>query len=238
MSRLQVIRSGSERLRTGAWRGDASVAFVSPVWESPAPSAGLVERSLQTLRSQGYTEVVTGALSPTEQAGFLEAGFAVRERLHLLSHHLEGLEPLPRPTRLRRARRGDRAEVLRIDGLAFPPFWRLDDAGLQEALDATPTSRFRIAYRGELVGYSVAGRAGRRGYLQRLAVHPDHHRRGTGRLLVLDALHWMRRRGARSAVVNTQVGNEGAKALYEHLGFRLEPEGLAVLTRSLVEAGQ
>jgi len=43
----------------------------------------------------------------------------------------------------------------------------------------------------------------------------------------------MRRRGASQVVVNTQVGNERALRLYQHLGFRLEPSGLAVLTRRL-----
>jgi hypothetical protein len=43
----------------------------------------------------------------------------------------------------------------------------------------------------------------------------------------------MRRRGAARAVVNTQLGNEAALALYLRLGFRLQPGGLAVLSRDL-----
>jgi len=60
---------------------------------------------------------------------------------------------------------------------------------------------------------------------------PDHQHRGIATALVVDALWWARRRGAHSVLVNTQVTNTGALSLYEHLGFRPEPHGLAVLER-------
>jgi ribosomal protein S18 acetylase RimI-like enzyme len=122
--------------------------------------------------------------------------------------------------------------VLAIDHAAFSPFWRLDRVGLKEALDAVPTTRFRVAA-GTLAGYAIAGRAGSQGYLQRLAVDPPQQHRGVGRILVADALHWMRRRGVARAVVNTQLGNHAALSLYTHAGFRLQPAGLAVLRRDL-----
>ena len=86
---------------------------------------------------------------------------------------------------------------------------------------------------GRIVGYAITGRAGRRGYLQRLAVAQDQTGRGIGRALVSDGLRWLRRRGAQRCLVNTQVGNERALDLYERIGFRREPVGLAVLARRL-----
>ena len=124
--------------------------------------------------------------------------------------------------------------MLGVDHAAFSPFWRLDRRGLQEALKAVPTSRFRISPAGrEPVGYAISGRASTQGYLQRLAVHPGQQRQGRGAELVADALCWMHRRGVARAVVNTQLGNEAALALYVGLGFRLQPAGLAVLRREL-----
>src|SRR5439155_23116344 len=122
--------------------------------------------------------------------------------------------------------------------VAFEPFWRLDDAGLDEAVAATPHARFRVAVTGPaedspVIGYAITGRAGRRGYLQRLAVHPDQQRRGLGTLLVDDALRWLRRWRAERAVVNTQMGNEKALALYERCGFVREPSRLSVLSVDL-----
>jgi ribosomal protein S18 acetylase RimI-like enzyme len=43
----------------------------------------------------------------------------------------------------------------------------------------------------------------------------------------------MRRHGVERAVVNTQLDNRAALDLYDGLGFRLEPGGLAVLRHEL-----
>ena len=71
------------------------------------------------------------------------------------------------------------------------------------------------------------------GYLQRLAVTTHCQGRGLGTLLVSDALAWLRRRGAQTALVNTPPDNERALALYQRCGFRIEPDRLAVLHRNL-----
>lgn len=229
---VEVIEWGHERARAGRWRGERTVAYLTPAPGAPAPSPGFVRRCLDTLAAAGFTEVLTGALAPAEQRGFLAAGFEVREHLVLLARDLDA--PLPvattGPWRLRRARRADRAPALAVDARAFRPFWRLDETGLDEALGATPRRRFRVAVRDRaVVGYAVSGRADRRGYLQRLAVDPAHQRLGIGTHLVLDGLAWMRRWGASRALVNTQPDNHGALTLYERLGFAVEPVGLDVL---------
>jgi ribosomal protein S18 acetylase RimI-like enzyme len=199
------------------------------------PSLAFVRRCVDTLSARGFTAVVTGALAPVEQRAFLAAGFAEAERLHLLSHDLSDLPSGRVPgARLRRARARDRASVLPIDHLAFPSFWQLDDAGLTDALTATPHARFQVAVdegSGRVVGYAISGRSGRNGYLQRLAVEPAQQGRGLGRWLVLDGLRWLARWRADQCVVNTQWGNEVALGLYERVGFRRLPQGLAVLSK-------
>ena len=230
----EVIRWGPERARTGPWRGDRRVAQLTPLGDAPAPSAAFVRRAVQELAERGFEEVLTPALSAAEQRGFLAVGFEVRQRLHLLTRPLTG--PLPRLPRgvVEKAGSDDKAAVVRVDNRAFPPFWWLDGPGLEDAIRATPHSRFRVVRRGGAVAaYAVTGRASRRGYLQRLAVDPHHQRQGLGRALVVDALRWLARWRAEEAVVNTPVGNDGAVALYEGLGFRREPVGLCVLARDL-----
>jgi ribosomal protein S18 acetylase RimI-like enzyme len=201
---------------------------------------------MERLSSQGYAGVVTPALAPAEQRPFLVAGFEPHEQLHLLAHDLLDLPPFTRGA-TRRAHRADRRPVLAVDEAAFTSFWRLDRAGLQEALEAVPMTRFRvstavkdsiavkgsIAAKGSVVGYAIAGTAARQGYLQRLAVGPEHQHQGRGLALVADALRWMRHRGAGRAVVNTQLGNAAALSLYTRAGFRVQPAGLAVLRRAL-----
>jgi ribosomal protein S18 acetylase RimI-like enzyme len=126
---------------------------------------------------------------------------------------------------------------MELDNLSFEGFWQLDDDGLTNAIQATPSSRFRVAGKrtdeSGIAAYAVTGRAGQHGYLQRVAVHPEHRREGYGRAVVLDGLRWLRRHGATQALVNTQRNNAGALALYESCGFRELPAGLCVMGRSL-----
>lgn len=224
------------RLQVSAWRGSEHTVVVSPLPDRPAPSSAEIDRQVQALAHQGVQLALTGALHHGELAPFLDAGFVEHERLHLLRHDLRRL-PKPRtPVRLRRAWRRDQAAILQIDARAFDAFWTLDRGGLDDAVRATPVSRFRVAVDGSVAGYAVTGRSAARGYLQRLAVDPDQHRRGIGLALVADSLRWLRTTGATVAVVNTQEHNEGALSLYLACGFVLEPHGLTVLRRELREA--
>jgi ribosomal protein S18 acetylase RimI-like enzyme len=237
MRRLDIVQWGSDRLRVGPWRGDDAVAQIVPE-PGHLPAVDAVARCVDELTGQGYRAALTSALTYGEQQPFLDAGFVVHERLHLLRHALTPLpspsERLPAGLRLRRGRRADRDGALRVDAAAFSPFWRFDARGLEDARVATPTSRFRVIAHDEVVvGYAVTGRAASIGYLQRLAVRPDHHRRGLGHALVVDALRWARRRGATSVLVNTQETNADAVRLYEGMGFAREAYGLAVLERPL-----
>ena len=196
-----------------------------------APPA--IRDCVERVRAAGYRELVTGPLTDAAAAPFLDAGFTLREQLLVLAHSLEATARLDRGgPRLRRAGRGDRVAVVDLDTRAFPPAWQLGSSGLHEALRATPARRFRVGQRPDdpaLVAYAVTGRAGRQGYLQRLAVHPATRGHGFGRAMVADALRWVRRGGGRRCLVNTQVNNHQALALYEACGFRRLQSGLAVL---------
>jgi ribosomal protein S18 acetylase RimI-like enzyme len=231
--RTDVISWGPERARAGPWRGNRDVAYLAPVPDAPVPSVAFVQRCMAVLARDGYHRVVTGALSPAESGGFLAAGFEISEQLHLLAHDLRRIPDAPGGVPLRRAGQGDEAAVLRVDNRAFPVFWRLDRAGLADAIHATPQARWRVAASDSVFGYAITGRAGRRGYLQRVAVDPDQAGRGVGAALVVDGLRWLKRWRVEQAVVNTQLGNERALGLYERLGFRRQPLGLSVLSAGI-----
>lgn len=198
---------------------------------------GAVDDCVARVRAAGYSSVVTSPLTDAAMAPFLEVGFTIRERLHLLAHSLDALARFdPDGPALRRAWRSDRREVVELDARAFEPSWQLGPTGLREALRATPAVRFRVGHRDRVltpVAYAVTGRAGWQGYLQRLAVDPSVRGHGFGRALIADALRWLHRGGGRRCLVNTQEDNQDALGLYESCGFERLPAGLAVLGSDL-----
>jgi len=230
----RTLRFSGGWARVGPWRGRAEVAHLVLGTEAPVTGDG-VHDCVARLRGEGYQAVVTSAVTAADSLPFVDAGFEVRERLHLLEHPLRDVPRLDRDGRpLRRAWRGDRAAVVALDARAFDPFWQLDEPGLREALRATPSVRFRVGPRHPgIAAYAITGRAGRHGYLQRIAVDPGLRRQGWARALVDDALRWLARHDVRRALVNTQLDNTAAVALYESCGFRRLPAGLCVLGRTL-----
>lgn len=233
--RQQTLRFADGWARIAPWRGGGGAAHlvVSP---DATVSSNVVRRCVEKARASGYASVLTSAVSPHESEAFVDAGFAVRERLHLLALDLERT-PTPPSMPLAKAARRDRSAVLELDDLSFDGFWRLGPVGLKDALDATPTSRFRVGREGRngdrVLAYAITGVAGGFGYLQRIAVHPEVRRQGWGHALVADALTWIWRHGGSRAYVNTQLENTSALALYQSFGFEILPAGLCVLGRSL-----
>jgi len=215
------------------WRSDPSLGQITPLPGGPGINEEAVIEATDLLAARGFDSMLTSALGPAEQVPFLDAGYRVCQVLRLLEIGLtRTIEAPPSEAglRIRPARRRDMGPILELDAAAFDTFWRFDAEALAEAAHATPRNRRRVAQRdGRVVGYTMTGRSGRTGFVQRLAVDPDHHGRGTGRILLVDSLSWLQKSGATRALVNTQPGNDQALALYQNTGFNQRPEGLAVL---------
>lgn len=218
-------------IRIARWRPDPGLARLSLAAQRGHPlHLGELRRHLDGLEAAGFRGVVTAALPTLDQPVFLDAGFRVIEWLHLLRHNLDRPD-LRGSTRTRRARGRERRAVLAVDHASFAPFWQLDESMLAEALAATRTARLRVVCNrhNRIVGYAICGRSGPRGYVQRLAVHPDSQGQGLGTSLLADGLAWLARWGARDALVNTQLDNRDSLRLYRRAGFEMQPNRLAML---------
>jgi ribosomal protein S18 acetylase RimI-like enzyme len=207
----------------------------------PAELAGWVDAL--SGRDEVHT-IRTGALFAAAADRFADAGFSIVDTLMLLRADLADprvARPHPRRDATVPLRARHHGEAALVDRAAFGGEWGNGPRDLAEIRQATSTHRARGrraqaapgarwgGQRGPIVAFAISGAAGGQGYLQRLAVLPEHQRQGHGRALTVDSVAWMQRRHLGHAVVNTGIDNEPARALYESLGFRAIPDRLVVM---------
>ena len=232
--------------RVRKWPSRPDIAHLVLTDHTVAPSRASLDEWTQSLRSEGYTSIRTGALSLSATEPFEQAGFRDIQRLALLRMKT----PLPRVATHRTAQphhemrplRSQRAfdVAARLDHLAFDSGWGLDVDGIEEACRATPVHRIRLAVTAtdEPAGYMVTGRNGSAGFIQRLAVDPAYEGQGVATSLLQDGLSWLARRRVTDILVNTHLDNERALSLYQRIGFEQLPENLRVMELSLSKQGE
>lgn len=74
---------------------------------------------------------------------------------------------------------------------------------------------------GQLIGTVVATDDGRKGWINRLAVLPEHRRKGVGTKLLEEAERRLRQRGRRIIGALVEDWNEGSLEFYRSRGYRL-----------------
>lgn len=236
----------------GAWPGRVTLrrgwsrAEARP-WNSTEPRASLrlvrgspqfLEACTYRLGRLGVADVISPPLPLAARRTWELAGFEPYVDLALMRR---SLDDSPRsPNHLVVERPGIPIEdLLEIDAAAFPEFWRFDEHGLTEAIEATTRSCTLgiLDGDGRPVAYAVVGFGSAISYLQRVAVHPDWQGQGMGRSLVRASARKARAAGARVLLLNTQLDNEPAINLYVDEDFVRLPESLTLLHRSLGSDG-
>ena len=233
LKRVRELDDGRVRARVRTWPGEPHTAHLVLADHTMVASPATLHDWLNRLAQHGYTLVRTGALSPDAARAFTEQGFAPIQELALLRRDLSRHDTFGAPSHQLRPLRSSRAlaAAARIDHAAFEAPWHLDENGITEALDATPHSRIRLAVNAndDPAGYLITGRNGAVGFIQRLAVDPEHEGQGVASSLMCDGLAWLARRGVREVLVNTHFDNTRALRLYARFGFVLVDEQLTVL---------
>ena len=201
----------------------------------PAPSDIL--RWISDLRVAGYDAIRTGALGVQAGARFERLGFESIQSLVLLEHTSINSVDLSLPEHAADAVRlasSDDETASRVDVAAFGAGWCIDRVGIGDVRSATPRHRARaVRIDDQIAAYSISGRDGRNGYVQRLAVSPAHQHQGHGLVLVVDSLRWMARWRVQRVLVNTHIGNDAALGLYHRLGFTDLSDRLHVYERRI-----
>lgn len=231
-----VLRGTHATVRVRQWPATPYTAHLVMYQQTLPPTSDDLERWCDALRTRGFRTVRTSALAHAASVRVETSGFHVVQRLVLLEHDHPGDAPAAvRPTT--RLLVGDDLAASAVDHAAFGEEWALDPIAVGDVRHATPRHRGRATVdptrNDAITAYAITGRDARLGFLQRLAVHPDHQRQGLGIALVHDSLRWLARWRALRVLVNTPTDNEAALALYERTGFHRLPDGLRVYERSL-----
>jgi ribosomal protein S18 acetylase RimI-like enzyme len=236
-----ILRAGSVVARVRPWAFEPNVAHLVLYNQSRLPTPSDIVQWINDLRIAGFDTIRTGALGTQVGARFEHLGFEAIQSLILLEHTTVGgttagstKKSAGETMAIVRLAADEDGEASRIDGAAFGAGWCIDRIGIGDVRSATPRHRARgVRVGAQLVAYAISGRDGRNGYVQRLAVSPEHQSRGYGAALVNDSLRWMARWRVRRALVNTHIGNESALALYHRLGFTDLSDRLHVFERRI-----
>ncbi len=237
--RLPLLLHGSgASCRVQHWSFQPHTAQLVLYHQQRLPSIADLQRWSDRLRDLGYTRVRTTALATPAALRAESAGFHVIQELALLEHTQPRRTP-PRTTSARTTATATRrlvhsqhTEASAVDVAAFTTDWALEPRAIADVCAATPRHRARVAG-SPVAAYAITGRDAKQGFLQRLAVAPQHQRRGLGRELVLDSLHWLARWRVQRVLVNTPTDNLAALRLYEQVGFRQLAESLRVYEQVL-----
>ena len=82
---------------------------------------------------------------------------------------------------------------------------------------------FLVAVRnGQLIGTTMAGFDGHRGWVYYVAVHPDERRQGIGKALMYAAEQALAELGCGKVNLQVRAGNDAVVAFYQSLGYSVE----------------
>ncbi len=221
-----TLRRGWARAEARPWNDDEPQASLRLL----RGGASFLEACVGRLLGLGATGVISPPLPASARRSWEQAGFEPYVELALMRKSLDD-PPLAPDHLVVQTQEADLDELLAIDSLAFPEFWRFNRAGLEEAIQATSRSTTLTIQGGDgtPIAYAVVGFGSAISYLQRVAVDPEWQGHGMGRSLVRVAARKARAAGAKVLLLNTQTDNLPAIALYEDEGFITLPDPLSLL---------
>lgn len=122
-----------------------------------------------------------------------------------------------RLTCIRFATEKDLDRIVEIDKLSFPRQWDYHD------FEAAINDIFVVFEKTEILGYLIGccWEGEKKAILMRLAVHPEHRRKGIGTMLIESALESLTKMNIAEVALDVEVVKPGVVKLCENLGFKV-----------------
>lgn len=211
---LVTVRRGWGKAQARPWNdlsGDGTVRLLRG-------NSSFLEQATSWVLERIEGRVLSPALYRSGARVWERAGFV--PLLDLMIMEKQFGEPADPTDDISRSTEPDLDVLEAIDGKAFEPFWHMSRVGIQEALDATPSSAVLVATVDDAaVGYAIVGNQIGLSFLQRIAVDPAHAGQGIGGRLLDAAERWAMGSGTATLVLNVRPDNPSARSLYLKKGF-------------------
>jgi ribosomal protein S18 acetylase RimI-like enzyme len=107
-----------------------------------------------------------------------------------------------------------------VCGLVRP--WNDPDRDIDRKLARDPENLLVVEHDGALVGSVMVGYEGHRGWVNYLAVDPDHQGRGLGRRLMERAEEILGQLGCAKVNLQVRSSNEAAIGFYRRIGYSVD----------------
>ena len=118
----------------------------------------------------------------------------------------------------------DHDAVVALWAKVFPdePMWNQSEGLIQLKLTVQPELFFVCLVGEELVGTTIAGFDGVRGWVHKVGASPEHRRLGIARELMRAAEDGLAKLGCHKLNLQVRAGNERAIAFYREAGYQFE----------------
>jgi ribosomal protein S18 acetylase RimI-like enzyme len=124
---------------------------------------------------------------------------------------------------LRPYRPGDREALMSLWSVCeLTRPWNNPSRDIERKLARDAENLLVLEQQGRLIGSVMVGYEGHRGWINYLAVHPDHRRQGLGRLLMDEAERRLHDLGCPKVNLQVRNSNGAAREFYRQIGYAVD----------------